>query len=342
MPAYLPPVRLETNDWAEGLRLSCRHFYPGTVTASPPARSIDLRLLQVGPLTAGILRFGSETAIEVPVLDSGYHVNVALSGAVESRSDGVPQRVTRELGAVYRPDVAVRLRGWQTGTEEMLAIKLDRDALELHLRQLLGREFVGSIRLRPTLDLRHGRGAQWWHLVEALVHGLRGDDMIRHPQANATMVSGLMSALLLACDHQFRGELDAPGTTSPPAVIRRAVDYIQNHAFDPLTVPGIAEAAGASVRALQAGFRIHLGTTPRRYLTAVRLDRVHRDLLAGSPESTSVATAASFWGFAHLGRFASLYRAQYGEFPSTTLRDGYAPGLRSAHEEQHATDDGRR
>lgn len=334
MPARLSPVRIQTKDRDEGLKLWRQHFYPGTVTVGATA-GIDLGLLRIGPLTAGMVRFGSETDVEMPLLETAYHVNVALRGTFESSAGGLRLRVTQDQGTVHGPDEVVRLRGWQTGTEQLLGLKFDRDALELELRQLLGRDFVGSIRLKPTLDLSRGRGAQWWHLAQAVTHGLHDADTVLHAQANALMVSSLMTGLLLACDHQFRGELDAPGVSSPPAVVRRAVDYIHSHAHDPLTLPTIAAAAGSSVRALQTGFRIHLGTTPRRYLISVRLDRVRRDLIAGTPELASVATAAAFWGFMHPGRFASLYRARYGELPSTTLRDGDATTQWSEHQEHH-------
>lgn len=336
MPARLSPVRIRTNDRDEGLALWRTYFYPGTVPVGAPA-DIDLGLLRVGSVTAGIVGFGSGTELEIPVLETGYHVNVALRGTFESSSGGLRLPVTQDQGTVHRPDEGIRVRGWQAGTEQLLGMKFDRDALELELRQLLGRDFVGSIRLKPTLDLSRGRGAQWWHLAQAVTHGLHDPDMVLNAQANTLMVSSLMTGLLLACDHQFRGELDAPGGSCPPAMVRRAVDYIQSHAHDPLTVPTIAAAAGASVRALQTGFRIHLGMTPRRYLISVRLERVRRDLIAGTPETTAVATSAAFWGFMHPGRFASLYRARYGEFPSTTLRDGDATAYGSEHQEHHAT-----
>jgi transcriptional regulator GlxA family with amidase domain len=59
------------------------------------------------------------------------------------------------------------------------------------------------------------------------------------------------------------------------------------------------------------------------YLRQVRLDRTRDALLAADPTRVTVAAIANWWGFAHLGRFASVYRARFGERPSDTLR---APG----------------
>ncbi|GID31574.1 helix-turn-helix protein [Paractinoplanes brasiliensis] len=73
-----------------------------------------------------------------------------------------------------------------------------------------------------------------------------------------------------------------PGQVTP-AAIRRAVAYADANAASPLTPQNIADAAGVGVRALQTGFRRHVGTTPMGYLRRVRLERAHRDLQAADP-----------------------------------------------------------
>ncbi len=75
-----------------------------------------------------------------------------------------------------------------------------------------------------------------------------------------------------------------------------------------------------SVRTLQEAFRKHVGMPPMAYVSEVRLERVHGQLRAAAPGSTTVAEVAYQWGFAHLGRFARRYRERYGETPSQTLR----------------------
>jgi AraC-like DNA-binding protein len=43
-------------------------------------------------------------------------------------------------------------------------------------------------------------------------------------------------------------------------------------------------------------------------------------LRAARPGEVTVAEVAAKWGFWHLGRFASTYRATFGELPSQSLR----------------------
>jgi transcriptional regulator GlxA family with amidase domain len=62
-----------------------------------------------------------------------------------------------------------------------------------------------------------------------------------------------------------------------------------------------------------------VGMSPTAYVRAVRLDRVHADLLC--PAGTgSVSDVAMKWGFFHLGRFAQQYRDRFGVLPSQTVR----------------------
>ena len=107
----------------------------------------------------------------------------------------------------------------------------------------------------------------------------------------------------------------------PPAVLRRADAFIEANADQGITIGEIAAHAGVTSRALQYGFRQHLGTTPMGRLRQVRLERAHLDLKAGDPtRGDTVAAIALKWGFAKPGRFAIEYRKVYGSPPSHTLR----------------------
>ncbi|MFJ9567528.1 helix-turn-helix transcriptional regulator [Streptomyces fuscichromogenes] len=106
-----------------------------------------------------------------------------------------------------------------------------------------------------------------------------------------------------------------------PATLRRAIAYIDDHADQPVTVADIAAAVHVTVRTLQYAFRRHLDTTPMAYLRRARLAQAHHDLRAADTRGdATVGDIAARWGFAHPGRFAALYRAEYGHSPVTTLR----------------------
>ncbi len=93
------------------------------------------------------------------------------------------------------------------------------------------------------------------------------------------------------------------------------MDFIGDHLRETLTLPALSRAAGVSVRALQRGFREHLGMTPTQYIRARRREHAHGDLVSLEPGDLRVADIAARWGFTNHGRFAGEYRRRYGHSP---------------------------
>lgn len=106
-----------------------------------------------------------------------------------------------------------------------------------------------------------------------------------------------------------------------PALLRRALAYIDDNAHRDIAAADIAGAVYLTPRAVQYMFRRHLDCTPTDYLRRVRLQHAHQELANSSPVQTTVGAVAARWGFAHSGRFASYYRQAYGRSPLSTLRD---------------------
>lgn len=145
---------------------------------------------------------------------------------------------------------------------------------------------------------------------------------IGNPLVRAGAVELAATAALAAFPHTaLTAAPTGPVGSALPAAVRRTVAYIDEHAGAPLTLADIVRASGIGARALQEAFRRHQDTTPTAYLRRVRLDRAHRELQAADPaQGNTVAGIAARWGFAHPGRFATLYRQTYGRSPRQTLR----------------------
>jgi AraC-like DNA-binding protein len=60
--------------------------------------------------------------------------------------------------------------------------------------------------------------------------------------------------------------------------------------------------------------------SPSQYILARRLVAVRSELIRSDWQETKVAQIALDYGFSHLGRFAGVYRNQFGELPGETLR----------------------
>lgn len=109
-------------------------------------------------------------------------------------------------------------------------------------------------------------------------------------------------------------------TPTPSAAIRRAVEHLDTHIAEAVTVADLAVVAGPPVRALHSEFRRHVGVSAMQYLRDRRLDAAHLHLLDSDPAATTVAHVAHRWGFTHPSRFSADYHRRFGQYPGDTLR----------------------
>lgn len=101
-------------------------------------------------------------------------------------------------------------------------------------------------------------------------------------------------------------------------VIERALEYINQHAREAITVRELCESSAVTWRTLERAFRNHFQITPKAYLKSVRLNGV-RDELLQIHGNEGILDVAYRWGFWHSGQFASDYRKHFGELPTATL-----------------------
>jgi AraC-like DNA-binding protein len=114
--------------------------------------------------------------------------------------------------------------------------------------------------------------------------------------------------------------LPGPGW-APPAAVRRAAEFMETHADQPVTTAQIATAAGVTTRALWDAFRRYYGITPTGYLRGIRLERAHRELAAADPASgITVRAVAQRWGWLRPSAFTWAYQQRFGAPPGRTLR----------------------
>ncbi|GAB3580375.1 AraC family transcriptional regulator [Leifsonia lichenia] len=313
----------DTNDLEEAIEVGSRLFSDHRVVPrhANASFSYSLRAAHVGTATVGQVRYGCEVSVDIDRVDDTYAVSVPSATVLDVRTGAVEYTSTPELATISGPTDSVNVRGWAVADDVLSMVWFDRRPLEADLGRLLGIDAPALIEFPRVLDLRTGRGAEWYTYARAVFDALdRSGALSLSPLITSHLSSVLSTGLLLAADHQFRTALDAPAAPQAPAAVRRAVRFIDENAQEPITVPDIAASVGSSVRALNRGFKEHVGTSPFAYLIRVRMDGAHRELVSGDPEFTSVSRIAAAWGFYHFGRFALRYREQFGVSPSETLR----------------------
>ena len=112
---------------------------------------------------------------------------------------------------------------------------------------------------------------------------------------------------------------ELPNLERRKKLVDRACELMIGHADEPLSILEVCSHLGTSRRKLNYSFQDVLGTTPVKYLRALRLNGVRRGL-RDAAKGVTVQDVAAHWGFWHLGQFAQDYKRLFGELPSTTLR----------------------
>jgi AraC-like DNA-binding protein len=146
---------------------------------------------------------------------------------------------------------------------------------------------------RPP-SIEHAQGARAFdqEFLHAVVNCLTADD---------------------ACDHIGRRRRHA-------YIMVRFEEALTGHLSSQLQMPAFCEALGVSERTLRVCCAESLGISPMRYFVLRRLNLARSALRHAGPNTSSIAEIAQSLQFSQPGRFAVMYRAVFGEMPSTTLR----------------------
>lgn len=280
--------------------------------------SFTHRMRRIGPITVLDLGFHDEVWVNGGEIRPHYHVTLPVATSSVEMDSNFSIVAAPGSVAVYRPEGKAGLSGY---VGRLLAVMLDRHAVEDALADALGRSVSSPIDLQPSMRTTTQAVRNWIAMVSLFTEELfRTRSILHQPMVGMPFAESVVRGLLLATDHSYRAALENEATGPPPRAIRAAMDIMESEAQLPLSVSALAVRTCVSVRSLQQGFRVHVGTTPMTYLRGVRLRRAHQQLQQSDPSVDTVASIAFRWGFGNLGRFAAAYAARYGEMPAVTLR----------------------
>lgn len=266
----------------------------------------------------GRLRYGAQVTIEPEPLQTFYLLQIPIRGKEEIHLRQGMYASDAQAGSLISP--SHRFSMSHSDEADKLFVRIDRQSLEAHYRQHFGRALQGTLEFFPSIRFDEQKGQALWRLLSWQFNEVSDGVMFDALATRHVLEDSLMTALLELLPH------NQPGYDHPrrilSAALRRALDYIEHHALEPITAGDIARYAGVSTRSLYAGFRESLGQSPMGYLKNLRLQRVRQALQDAVGTGQSVTELAMAHGFTHLGQFSADYRALFNELPSQTLQGG--------------------
>lgn len=127
---------------------------------------------------------------------------------------------------------------------------------------------------------------------------------------SADALSEALALKLLRAHPRAQGSARSPG-------VRRALDHIEAHYAEPLSLDDLARTAAMSRFHFSRCFQREVGASPYAKLQQVRLARAAELLARGRANVTEAAYAS---GFTDLGRFGRKFRERYGCTPGRFAR----------------------
>ncbi|OKH74061.1 AraC family transcriptional regulator [Mycobacterium sp. SWH-M1] len=323
-PALIGHEIFYTEDIPTAARLMGRALSPLSLTVDPTeahgfaATMHGVRLRNVSML---YLDLHVPATIVIPESGRYYGVHMPMNGVATVVHPSATFVANTMRSLVSSPGVPLRL---ELGVDApQLLIRIEAHAMTAHVTRLLGRNLLRPLVFEPEFDLAT-EAAMRWHAAVQLVHTevYHAGSLIQKGRAIGPVEELVMSSLLYLQPSNYHADITAPSSPDPRrTVIQQAMDFIEDHLAERITMDSLASAVHMSVRSIQQGFRSELGMSPMAFVRERRLERVHEELTDAIPtDGVTVTAVAERWGFHHLGSFSVEYRKRWGEAPSETLR----------------------
>lgn len=257
------------------------------------------------------ISYGGSVRVTSPALETIYHLQVLLQGNCLWRGHGQEHYFAPGELLLINPDDPVDLT--YSDDCEKFIVKMPTSLIESVCAQ---QRWV-----HPGQDVRFLENRYQLNELEGFVSLLAmvcqeaeaSESMPNVQEHYAQIVASKMLSLMK--NNVSRGNLGSQSVT-----FEVIADYIERNLKQDICIEELARQANVSLRSLYGVFERNARTTPKHYIRQKKLERVNACLSDPSCNVRNVTELAMDYGFLHLGRFSEIYRNQFGELPSDTLK----------------------
>jgi AraC-like DNA-binding protein len=308
-----PCLTLRTTDVDNVRQAVAGLFCPFRLTTDAATYDARLRHDSLGALSFTTLAYGNGVGIDVEEKLSRFLVQIPRTGAFDARTRRSAYRATSTTAQLVPPKAPIHLRCSADCT--ILVISIDARDLEFQARALTGEDADLATIVPDTVPLASSGSTLGRYIDFLYTESGRPDSLLRHGPGARPATQALLAMLV-----QSFGIRERALSSGRAWYVKRAEAFMADNLASPIGICDVVASSGVSMRTLYHGFHRCHGVAPMTWLKHQRLTQVHDELRLADPSQVNVTEVATRWGFFHLGRFASDYRARFGLLPSQTLR----------------------
>ncbi|PZU56561.1 MAG: AraC family transcriptional regulator [Sphingobium sp.] len=285
----------------------------------PKQMTAKLRCFEVAPAHIVDIQYGTDVWIDPGELESHFLIHAALQGVSAVWAGGVECEMRTDNVHISSPGAAMKIH--MTPECRHLTVRIAAATFEDYLARVMNIPVNRPVVFYPEQEKGQDLPVVWRNLVRHLVDQIvTAPTLMANSRTQRQYAVTMVEMLLSNYRNSYSDQIALYGNDISPWHVRKARDIIHDSFDDAVSVTDLARRVGVSVRSLQNGFRQFLGMTPVEYVRRHRLEKLHRALMEGDPDS-SVTELMLECGIMNFGRYAQYYRQQYGCRPSETLRN---------------------
>lgn len=298
----------------------CEHTLDHKAPNRPPL--FRHRGARLGPLSVHELEYAMHegfAGIVAPDIPDFYIFELNLKGAAEL-SFGGDDYAFHEGHLVVANSGRTHTKCWLSDGREIF-VRIDRRMLHDTVAEMIDGPLIEPVLFdRAPTPVDRSTAALVRYLSFICADLDEGAEGMARTFASVNAAKLFLELLVRSVRNNYTERLERHAEPLMPGHVKRAVGFIEANALEAIDLDQIVASAGVRPRTLYEGFARYCGTSPIAYLRAVRLDIARERLREAARDGSSVTEVALACGFEHLGKFAQLYRARFGELPSETLK----------------------
>lgn len=243
---------------------------------------------------------------------------------------GIPKMKSREsfvsAAKVEEGHIAVRPGGHEfelitPDDLELMGFVMSLDELAQLFELTTERSLNGVLHQSATLSVNNYKKEYFWRYLNDVLSSIEQDrEKVQYTNAQKFLKESLVMGIIgLLDDAVLSLKKVRYSQSNYRRIINQTKEYIFSRPEEAVTILELCNYLHVSHRTLQNAFHNVLGICPLRYLKAIRLNAVRRELLSHYSKYKTVRDVAGAWGFWHLSQFSVDYQRFFNELPSQTL-----------------------